>query len=119
MVLVEEFSNAHLECYVDSNPVNERVIQWVRRKNETEIVPINGSEEDDESYYNRMRSDLELFNDDNQQQSGHVVDDAKMKSSLLIMNATLQDSGTSFDCIADNGIGKAAKSTLTLLVLRK
>ncbi|KAJ6218009.1 hypothetical protein RDWZM_009166, partial [Blomia tropicalis] len=119
MVLVEEFSNAHLECYVDSNPVNERVIQWVRRKNETEIVPINGSEEDDESYYNRMRSDLELFNDDNQQQSGHVVDDAKMKSSLLIMNATLQDSGTSFDCIADNGIGKAAKSTLTLLVLHK
>ena len=117
MVLVEQDSTAHLECYVDSNPVNERVISWVRRKNETDILPLNPSSfEDDESFYNRMRSDVEIFTEDG---GVPLPEGAKMKSSLLIMNATLQDSGTSFDCIANNGVGKESKSTLTLLVLRK
>ena len=115
MVLVEQDSTAHLECFVDSNPVNERVISWVRRKNETDIVPLNPSSFDEDSFYDRMRSDVEILTED----GFASVDGAKMKSSLLIMNATLQDSGTSFDCIANNGIGKESKSTLTLLVLRK
>ena len=119
IVQVEEYSNAHLECLVNSNPVNERVISWVRRKNETDQISIlnlnPSSYEDDEFFYNRMRSDVEILNEE----SALFADGAKMKSSLYIMNATLQDSGTSFDCIANNGVGKEAKSTVTLLVLRK
>ena len=125
MVLVEEFNNAHLECLVDSNPVNERVVSWLRRKDETETVPLtssssssssnSGSFDDDESFYSRMRSDIEILSDDAQQFSNGP----KIKSSLLVMNATLEDSGTSFDCIANNGIGKESKSTITLLVLRE
>ncbi|KAF7487628.1 Nephrin [Sarcoptes scabiei] len=62
-----------------------------------------------------MHSEIEIFSDDQQQFS----DGSRIKSSLLIMNATIHDSGTSFDCIADNGIGKPSKSTTTLLVLHK
>src|SRR5699024_7456422 len=105
MVLVEENSNAHLECYVDSNPVSEKVITWKRRKNESErIVPLGSSSFEDESSSRgeRMRPDVEIFTEE----SGPFADGAKMKSSLVVINATLQDSGTSFDCIADNGIGK-------------
>lgn len=125
-MLVEEFQNAHLECFVDSNPVNERVISWQRRRNETELPAVpplstavssssSSFDDDDESVYNRMRSDVEILSEEAQQ----FTSGAKVKSSLLILNATLDDSGTSFDCIANNGIGKVIQSTLTLLVLRK
>lgn len=120
LVLVEEFSNANLECYVDSNPVNERVVTWQRRRNET-VGPIVGgggigavNSDDEESFYSRMRTDVEILSSETQP----FADGAKLKSSLLLMNATLQDSGTSFDCIANNGVGEV-KATLTLLVLRK
>lgn len=118
LVLVEEFSNANLECYVDSNPVNERVVTWQRRRNDTADIVGNGVgggvADDEESFYSRMRSDVEILSSETQP----FANGAKLKSSLLLVNATLQDSGTSFDCIANNGVGEA-KATLTLLVLRE
>lgn len=128
IILIEEYQNAHLECYVDSNPFNEHVIKWFRRRNNSDdqfLSPssslssssssLSSYDDDQEPYFNRMHSEIEIFSDDQQQFS----DGSRIKSSLLIMNATIHDSGTSFDCIADNGIGKPSKSTTTLLVLRK
>lgn len=132
MVLVEEGSSAHFECFVDANPVSEQVITWKRRKNESESVvpsnPSSSSYDDDESssssssVFNRMRTDVEIFNTEESTSNGggnSPPDGAKMKGSLVVLNATLADSGTSFDCLAGNGIGKKSKSTMTLLVLRK
>lgn len=119
---------------MDSNPANEHVVSWLRRKNDSNninsIMPISSTSSgssisfDDDadlssaSVYNRMHSEVEILTDDGQHPSQTGEDSVKIKSSLLIINATLQDSGTSFDCIANNGIGKESKSTVTLLVLR-
>lgn len=118
LVFIEEFSTATLECYVDANPIPKKVIKWIRRKNDSEsTVPLSSSFDEDESAYHtaRIRYETEVFEED----SPAYADGIKVKSSLVISNATLQDSGTSFDCIADNGVGKESKSTMTLLVLRK
>lgn len=134
MVLVDEYHNAHLECFIDANPINEHVIQWIRRKNDSDYgsssinvhhhhnVPLLTSSSSSSSFddiasssTNRMHSEVELLSEESQP----FADGAKLKSSLLIINATLRDSGSIFECLANNGIGKEVKSSIILLVLRK
>lgn len=134
LVLVEVGANAHFECLVDANPVNEQVITWKRRKNDSESsVPSSSSssssydksddseESSSSSVFNRMRTDVEVFNSE---ENGGVSPSnfgggVPLKGTLMVLNASLADSGTSFDCLADNGVGKRSKATMTLLVLRK
>nr|XP_046920413.1 nephrin-like isoform X2 [Dermatophagoides farinae] len=134
MVLVDEYHNAHLECFIDANPINEHVIQWIRRKNDSDYgsssinvhhhhnVPLLTSSSSSSSFddiasssTNRMHSEVELLSEESQP----FADGAKLKSSLLIINATLRDSGSIFECLANNGIGKEVKSSIILLVLHK
>lgn len=122
MVLVEEGSSAHFECFVDANPVNEHVITWKRRKNDSESIVLSSPssfDEEESTVFNRMHTDVEILSSEEASGGGLFADGAKMKGTLVIVNATLADSGTSFDCLADNGVGKRSKSTMTLLVLRK
>ena len=138
LVLVEVGANAHFECLVDANPVNEQVITWKRRKNDSESsVPSSSSfssssydkSDDSEessssssSVFNRMRTDVEVFNQGEENggvSSSNFGGGVPLKGTLVVLNASLADSGTSFDCLADNGVGKRSKATMTLLVLRK
>lgn len=41
------------------------------------------------------------------------------RSLLVIYNATLDDSGSLFDCVAFNGIGERATATASLVVRRE
>lgn len=137
LVLVEVGANAHFECLVDANPVNEQVITWKRRKNDSESSVPSSSSSSSSSYdksddseessssssvFNRMRTDVEVFNQG--EENGGVFSSnfgggVPLKGTLVVLNASLADSGTSFDCLADNGVGKRSKATMTLLVLRK
>ncbi len=132
LVLVEVGANAHFECLVDANPVNEQVITWKRRKNDSESsVPSSSSssssydksddseESSSSSVFNRMRTDVEVFNSEENGASPSSFGGVPLKGTLMVLNASLADSGTSFDCLADNGVGKRSKATMTLLVLRK
>lgn len=127
LVMVDEYHNAHLECFIDANPINEHVIQWIRRSNDSDYgslvhhhhVPLTSSFDDSDDIASlsshRMHSEVELLSEESQP----FADGAKLKSSLLIINVTLRDSGSTFECVANNGIGKEVKSAITLLVLRK
>nr|XP_027194216.1 nephrin-like isoform X2 [Dermatophagoides pteronyssinus] len=135
IVMVDEYHNAHLECYLDANPINEHIIRWIRHKNDSDYnsmihyhhhnVPLSSSSSSSSSYddlddivstsSHRMHSEVELLPEESQP----FADGAKLKSSLLILNVTLRDSGSIFECLANNGIGKEVKSAITLLVLHK
>ena len=66
-----------------------------------------------------MRTDVEVFNSEENGASPSSFGGVPLKGTLMVLNASLADSGTSFDCLADNGVGKRSKATMTLLVLRK
>jgi hypothetical protein len=107
LVMVDEGGNAYLECNVDSNPTTDNTITWRRRRNETDgsSTPIDSL---------RMRSTVESVDGNS---NGNT--EIKLKSTLVIYNATLEDSGASFDCVANNGIGETDTSTAVVLVLRE
>jgi hypothetical protein len=111
LVLVDEWSNAYLECSVDANPTTDTTIQWRRKvRNESDSSVV--SQEIDSM---RMRTTVETIDSSGVSgQTGSVL-----KGTLVIYNTSLEDSGQQFECVANNGVGDGDTAVATLLVLRK
>lgn len=107
--MVDEWANAYLECSVDANPTTETTITWRRRyRNESDAVstqPIDS---------NRMQVSVEGIDSTTSQTNSQIT----LKGTLIIFNTSLEDSGQSFECVANNGVGDSDISIATLLVLR-
>ncbi|CAG2102853.1 unnamed protein product [Medioppia subpectinata] len=111
LVMVDEWSNAYLECTVDANPTTDTTITWRRKvRNESDTALI--TQEIDSM---RMRTTVDTIDSSGLSgQTGTVL-----KGTLVIYNTSLEDSGQQFECVANNGVGDGDTAIATLLVLHK
>jgi len=135
LVQVEQEGNAIIECLVDANPATERTITWKARSKSNFSLSSTGESQANyvEIDQTRMRVIVELVQQNDATQDEKVITtklfssltpaqrkSVKVKSSLVIYNVSIEDSASSFDCFANNGInGTSDVATSTLLVLRK
>lgn len=112
MVMVEEWADAYIECYVNANPTPDSTIQWRRRfRNDTDTGVQRPSIDSA-----RMTTLVEMVDTSSSSQAQSEI---TVKATLVIYNASLEDSGQSFECVANNGVGDSDTAVATLLVLRK
>ena len=108
--MVDEGATAYLECNVDANPTTDTTITWRRRiRNESDAISTQPIDSD------RMRVSVEGIDTT----TSHTQSQLSLKGTLIIYNASLQDSGQSFECVANNGVGANDTAVSTLLVLRE
>lgn len=111
LVMVDEWADAYLECYVNANPSPETTIKWRRRyRNETD-TGLNSQAIDSA----RMTTLVESVDQTSSQANSQIT----LKGTLVIYNASLEDSGQAFECVANNGVGDTDTALITLLVLRE
>ena len=113
MVMVDEWADAYIECYVDANPTPDTTIQWRRRLRNDTDAGVNAQTIDS----SRMTTMVESV--DTVSSSSQANIQISLKATLVIYNASLEDSGQSFECVANNGVGDTDTAVATLLVLRK
>lgn len=112
--MVDQWADAYIQCYVDANPTPETTIQWRRRmRNESDATTASPLALDSV----RMTTLVEAV--DTTSSSSQANSQMTLKATLVIYNASLEDSGQSFECVANNGVGDTDTAVATLLVLRK
>ena len=108
--MVDEGATAYLECNIDANPTTDTTITWRRRfRNESDGTSTQPIDSD------RMRVSVEGIDATTSHGSAQI----SLKGTLIIYNASLEDSGHTFECVANNGVGDTDTAITTLLVLRQ